>query len=45
MFERMVIQKDAALIPLYDHKDFVLYANDQEMTYEEYLKFHQDIYS
>lgn len=45
MFERMVIKKDASLIPFYYHKDFVLYANDQEMTYEAYLKFHQDIYA
>ena len=44
MFERMVIKKDATLIPFYYHKDFVLYGNNQEMTYETYLKFHQEIY-
>lgn len=44
MFERMVIKKDASLIPFYYHKNFVLYANDQEMTYEAYLTFHQEVY-
>ena len=44
MFERMVYKKDASLIPFYYHKDFVLYANDQEMDYEAYLKFHQEVY-
>lgn len=44
MFERMVVKKNASLIPFYYHQDFVLYANDQTMNYETYLKFHQDVY-
>jgi hypothetical protein len=44
MFEKMVLKKDASLIPFYYHKDFVLSANDQEMDYEDYLKFHQEVY-
>ena len=44
MFERLTIKRDASLIPYYYHKDFVLYANNQKMTYEAYLKFHQEIY-
>ena len=44
MFEKMVINKDASLLPFYYHQNFVLYANDQEMTYDAFLKFHQEIY-
>ncbi|MBL0941316.1 MAG: nuclear transport factor 2 family protein [Alphaproteobacteria bacterium] len=44
MFEEMVVKKNVSLIPFYYHKDFVLYANDQTMIYETYLKFHQEIY-
>ena len=44
MFERMTLKKDAALIPFYYHRDFMLYANDQELDYEDYLKFHQEVY-
>lgn len=44
MFERMVVKKDATLIPFYYHKRLLLYANNHEMTYEDFLKFHQDVY-
>lgn len=44
MFTRMVLQKDASLIPLYYHENFMLYANTQVMTYNDYLKFHQEVY-
>lgn len=45
MFEKMVLQKNASLIPVYYHQDFVLYENGEKMTYEEYLNFHQDVYA
>lgn len=44
MFEKMVIPKDASLIPTYYHKDFVLFANGGQMNYQEYLVFHEEIY-
>ncbi len=44
MFERMVILKDASLIPKYYHEDFVLYTNGQEMDYQTYLAFHEEYY-
>lgn len=45
MFEKMVISKNASLIPFYYHEDFVCFTNEQEMSYEHFLKFHQEIYA
>lgn len=44
MFTKMVLEKDASLIPKYYHKDFLLYANGQEMNYLSYLEFHEKFY-
>jgi len=33
---RMVMQKNAALIPEYYHKDLLLYTNGQEMNYDAF---------
>lgn len=44
MFEKMTVKKDASLIPFYYHKDFVIYVNHQQMHFDAYLKFHEDIY-
>lgn len=45
MFERMVVKKDASLIPHYYHPEFLLYTNDQETNYEEFLSSHQVYYT
>jgi hypothetical protein len=45
MFEEMVINKDASLIPLYYHQDFLLYTNDQITDYDAFLKSHQQYYA
>jgi hypothetical protein len=45
MFDRMVLKKDASLIPFFYHEDFILYANGEEMGYESYLKLHQEVYA
>jgi hypothetical protein len=45
MFDEMVIKKDASLIPLYYHQNFLLYTNDQIMNYEDFLSSHQHYYA
>jgi hypothetical protein len=44
MSQKMVIEKNASLIPFYYHKDFLLYTNEQEMNYDSFIKLHKDIY-
>ena len=44
MFEKMVIKKDASLIPFYYHQDFLLYTNEQVTDYNAFLKSHQEYY-
>lgn len=44
MFERMVVQKDASLIPFYYHKEFLLYTNDQVTDYDAFLASHIQYY-
>lgn len=44
MFNKMVVQKDASLIPVYYHKEFLLYSNGQEMNYESFLESHKVYY-
>jgi len=44
MFSKMVIKKNASLIPQYYHEDFLLYTNDQKQDYNQFLKSHEDYY-
>ena len=44
MFQKMVLPKDASLIPKYYDKGFILYANGQEMDYRSYLELHESVY-
>lgn len=44
MFSCMVLNKDASVIPLYYHPDFMLYTNGEEMDYAVFLKEHQTYY-
>lgn len=44
MFNEMVLLKNAALIPLYYHQDFLLYTNDQTTDYNTFLASHQKYY-
>ncbi len=45
MFTRMVINKDASLIPEYYHPDFLLYTNGQVTNYQDFLSSHHEYYS
>jgi hypothetical protein len=45
MFNEMVIKKNASLIPLYYHPEFLLYTNDQTTDYEAFLKSHYEYYA
>lgn len=45
MFSEMVIKKNASLIPIYYHKDFLLYSNGEVTDYEAFLTSHQEYYS
>lgn len=45
MFAEMVLKKDASLIPIYYHKDFLLYTNGQITDYDAFLKSHQEYYA
>lgn len=44
MFQKMVVPKDASLIPTYYHKDFLLITNEIEMDYNEFLSMHEEVY-
>lgn len=44
MFTKMVIEKNASLIPKYYDEDFLLYTNGQTMDYAEFLKMHISVY-
>lgn len=45
MFSEMVVKKDASLIPIYYHQDFLLYTNDIVIDYDEFLSSHQKYYA
>lgn len=45
MFQEMVLKKNADLIPFYYHKDFVLFTNDIQTDYKEFLESHQKYYA
>lgn len=45
MFSEMVIKKDASLIPVYYHPDFLLYTNGQVTDYTSFLTSHEEYYS
>lgn len=45
MLEKVIIKKDASLIPFYYHTYFLFYVNDQVITYNEYLKLHQGYFA
>ncbi len=40
MFSEMVEMKNASLIPVYYHPEFLLYTNGKEMDYKTFLEFH-----
>lgn len=44
MFVQTTIKKDASLIPMYYHPEFICYTNDQAISYDEYLASHKDYY-
>ncbi len=45
MFLKMVLEKDASLIPKYYHKQFLLYTNGQKMDYKTFLESHETYYA
>ena len=45
MFKEMVLKKDASVIPLYYHPDFLLYTNDVAMSYNAFLESHVKYYA
>lgn len=45
MFSEMVMKKDASLIPVYYHPEFLLYTNEQVTNYDDFLKSHQEYYA
>lgn len=45
MFNEMVIKKDASTIPIYYHPDFLLYTNEETMSYAAFLEFHEKCYT
>lgn len=45
MFVNMVIKKNSELIKQYYHKDFKLYANGIEQSYEDFVAGHEKIYN
>jgi hypothetical protein len=45
MFNKMVIPKNASLIPDYYHKEFLLYTNDLVTHYDDFLTSHQKYYA
>ena len=45
MFTEMVQKKDASLIPVFYHQDFVLCANQQVTDYNHFLTTHTEYYA
>jgi hypothetical protein len=45
MFEDMVVKKDISKVPMYYHRDFLLYTNGQEINYKEFLESHAKYYA
>jgi hypothetical protein len=45
MFNQMVLKKNASLIPFYYHEGFLLYTNDIQTNYTEFLESHQKYYA
>jgi hypothetical protein len=45
MFREMVIKKNASVISVYYHPDFLLYTNDQKIDYNDFLASHQQYYA
>ena len=44
MFDRMVVAKDAALVPVYYHPDLLLTTNGQVQDYAAFASGHQKVY-
>jgi len=44
MFLEMTVKKRAELIPHYYHEQFILFTNGAQITYEEFLKTHEEYY-
>lgn len=44
MFSKMAIEKNAALIPVYYHKELLLYVNGEEIGYQAFLDDHIELY-
>jgi hypothetical protein len=45
MFSEMVIKKNAFLIPVYYHEEFLLYTNGQVTDYQSFLTSHEEYYA
>ena len=45
MFDRVVLRKDASLIPVFYDTGFRLYSNDQEQDYQAFLEGHERLYA
>lgn len=44
MFDKVTVEKNDRVIPLYYDKDFELYSNGKKMDFDAFLKIHRDIY-
>ena len=44
MFERMVVRKDASLIPAYYHPEFEMVSNGITQNYADFAHSHEEIY-
>ncbi len=45
MFERMVVAKDASLVPVFYHPEFELTTNGQTQAFEEFAAGHRRVYA
>ena len=45
MFSKMVIRKNASLIPKYYHPEFMLYTNEKTIHYQQFLDSHIQYYA
>ena len=45
MFAKMVVLKDASLIPVYYHVDFICNVNEKVISYSEFLTTHEAYYA
>lgn len=45
MFQKMVVEKDASLIPHYYHREFLLFTNGQEIDFSAFLRSHEEYYA